>query len=62
MPALNDQPLGYAFNFAVDNLFIESFLVKANATPILPNSFLLLDSPLDLFLLLTGEELLLLGT
>lgn len=58
----NDQPVGYTLNFAVDNLFIESFATKANNSPILPNAFLLLDSPLDNFLLLDGTQLLLLGT
>lgn len=58
----NDQPFGYEFNFGIDSVFNNIQTMKANSIPILPNAFLLLDSPLDFFLLLEGSQLLLLGT
>jgi hypothetical protein len=58
----NDQPNIDNFNFGVDNVLNNLQFIKANSIPILPNAFLLLDSPLDFFLLLDGTQLLLLGT
>lgn len=58
----NDQPNIDNFNFAVNSVFNNLQVEKANTIPILPNQFLLLDSPLDFFLLLDGTDLLLLGT
>lgn len=70
----NDQPGGFGFNFGagssfnagfnfgVDSVFNSTEVMQAETIPILPNQFLLLDSPLDFFLLLDGTDLLLLGT
>jgi hypothetical protein len=58
----DDQPNIPMFNFATDSVFNNIQMGIANTVPILPNDFLLLPNPLDFFLLLTGENLLLLGT
>ena len=62
MLARNDQPYMADFNLGVDSVFNNVQVIKANTIPILPNQFLLLDSPLDFFLILDGTDLLLLGT
>lgn len=49
------------YNFATDSVFNNIQVEIANTTPILPNDFLLLPSPLDFFLLLDGTNLLTLG-
>lgn len=56
----NDQPNITNFNFGVDSVFNNIEVQKADITPILPNSFLLLDG--EFFNLLDGTQLLLLGT
>ena len=55
----NDQPNVQNFNFAVDSLFNNSYVMKADVVPILINQFLLLDD--EFFLLLDGDDLILLG-
>lgn len=62
MQTRNDQPNVPNFNFFSDSVFNNLQMIPANMIPILPNSFLLLDNPLDFFLLLDGSQLLLLGT
>lgn len=62
MQTRNDQPDINNFNFGVDSVFNNIQVMKADVVPILPNSFLLLDSPLDFLLLLDGSQFLLLGT
>jgi hypothetical protein len=57
----NDQPYTDNFNFGTDSVFNCIALKKANSN-ILTNAFLLLDSPLDYFLLLDGTVFLLLGS
>lgn len=49
------------FNFSVDSVFNSVPTVMADITPILPNAFLLLESPISFFLMLSGAQLLLLG-
>lgn len=60
MQSRNDQPNINNFNFAVNSVFNNYFIEKANVTPILPNDFLLLDG--EFFFLLDGTQFLLLGT
>ena len=60
MLSRNDQPNIKKFNFATDSVFGNINVEAANAVPILPNAFLLLDT--TNFLLLDGTQLLLLGT
>jgi hypothetical protein len=62
MTLRDDQPYLETFNFGMDSVFNNIQNIKANTIPILPNIFLLLPSPLDIFLLLDGTDLLLLGT
>ena len=62
MQTRNDQPDITNFNFGVDSTFNNVQVIKADIIPILPNAFLLLDSPLDFLLLLDGTQMLLLGT
>jgi len=62
MLSRNDQPYLDGFNFGMDSVFNNVQVTKADVTPILPNAFLLLDSPMDFLLLLDGSNFLLLGT
>lgn len=57
MLSRNDQPYGFNFNFAVDNMFTNQ---QAGSSGITSNQFLLLDA--ESFLLLDGTNFLLLGT
>jgi hypothetical protein len=60
MLARNDQPNINNFNFGVNSVFNNPMVEIADITPILPDSFLLLDS--EFFFLLDGTQFLLLGT
>lgn len=57
MLSRNDQPYGFGFNFAVDNMFTNQ---QAGSSGITANDFLLLDG--EMFYLLDGTNFLLLGT
>jgi hypothetical protein len=60
MQSRNDDPNINNFNFGTESVFNNIQVIKSNSTPILPNSFLLLNTmPL---LLLDGTNFLLLGT
>lgn len=60
MQVRNDNPYMSDFNFAVDSVFNNVEVKKADVIPVIPNAFLLLDG--SYFLLLDGTNLLLLGT
>jgi hypothetical protein len=60
---LNSFSATAGFNFATDSAINNFPVIKeTSTTPILPDVFLLLPSPLDFFLLLDGSSLLLLGS
>ena len=56
----NDQPFLSDFNFGVDSIFNNPYVMKSETIPILPNAFLLLDT--EYLFLLDGSNFLLLGT
>ena len=62
MQIRDDQPNIPRFNFSINSVFNNTNVGIAELTPILPNDFLLLESPISFFLLLDGSNLLLLGS